>query len=297
MKKGFFVGRTTMDILYYHHGFLAENGKTKTMDYMTCIGGNACNAAITYALLGGEAVLITAVGDSSIGKSIKMELKDKYHIELIDLLEGQEISPFISSVLINVENESRTVWGGRQSLQSVREIDTEIILRQAAFIMTDNQFPEMSADLMRRARERRISSVFDAERWGAETGLLMEAATDVIASAECIPPDKSNLFEVMKEKEVLRRAVTDGGKNIRWEENEQAGTVAPLQMIPLDTLGAGDIFHGAYCYFRFDRKQDFEKALENASHVASYSIAFKGPRRGVLEYIRGEMTPASTGCE
>lgn len=284
MKKGFFIGRTTMDIVYYVHDIPAENEKSKTLDYMTTVGGNACNAAVTYALLGGKAVLVTAIGDSMIGKSIKKELAE-YQIELIDLLEKQNILPFISAILVNVENESRTIWGGQQPpLEDVR-IDMEEMIKNAAFFMADNQFPQITAELFRRAKEKKLPAVFDAERWGPETGTLFRAATDVIASAECISPDKRNIFDVMREKQVFYRAVTDGGNPILWEEGERGGSVLPMKVKPVDTLGAGDILHGAYCYFRFYQRDPFEQALEKASRVSGFSVAYRGPRQGILKYM------------
>lgn len=90
---------------------------------------------------------------------------------------------------------------------------------------------------------------------------------------------------MMKDKGVLRRAVTDGGNPIIWEEKDRKGSIQPMKVIPVDTLGAGDIMHGAYCYFRFDRGLSFEEALEKAGQVSSYSIAYRGPRQGILEYI------------
>lgn len=284
MKRGFFIGRTTMDILYYMEGLPAENKKAKTLDYRTCVGGNACNAAITYSLLGGKAVLITAIGNSSIGKSIKMELKE-YDIEVVDLLEGQDILPFLSAILINVKTESRTIWGGHQPPLAKIELDEENIIRDAAFILTDNQFPKLTVSLLGKAESKQIVSVFDAERWGEETEMLLETVTEVIASSDCLPPDQRNLMEVMREKGVLCRAVTDGGNPTIWETKERSGTIQPIHVTVVDTLGAGDIMHGAYCYFRFDRGLPFEKALEKAVQVSSCSVAYQGPRQGVLEYV------------
>lgn len=286
MKRGFFIGRTTLDIIFYHPGMPTENEKAKTRDYRTATGGNACNAAVTYALLGGKAVLITAIGSSHIGKSLKLEL-EQYQIEVIDLLEEQNVLPFISAILINMENKSRTIWGGQQPALEYAGIRTEELIKNAAFILADDQFPGIATELFSRAKEEQIPSVFDAERWRPDTEMLFEAATDVIASADCQPPDQRSIFDVMREKKIPFRAVTDGGNPILWETEEKSGSVLPMRVNPVDTLGAGDILHGAYCYFRFVKGDPFDKALEEANKVSGFSVAYRGPRQGILEYIAG----------
>lgn len=284
MKRGFFIGRTTLDIVYYHPGMPAENEKAKTWDYRTAVGGNACNAAVTYALLGGKTTLITAIGSSHIGKSLKMEL-EQYQIEVIDLLEGKNILPFISAILINTEDESRTIWGGQQPALEYAGIRTEELIKNAAFFLADDQFPEIAAELFLRAKEEQIPSVFDAERWRTDTERLFEAATDVIASVDCRPSDQRCILDVMREKKIPFRAVTDGGNPILWETEEKRGSVLPMRVNPVDTLGAGDILHGAYCYFRFVQDVSFDKALEEANRVSGFSVAYRGPRQGILEYM------------
>lgn len=287
MKRGVFIGRTTMDIVFYSQGeFPKENEKAKTCDYTDYVGGNACNAAITYALLGGEALLITAIGDSGLGRSLKTELEDIYHIQVIDVLEGKDIKPFLSAIWIDLENESRTIWGGRQAECSLKRETVAAHMADAKFILIDNQFPQMEKILSGLDGEADIPVVFDAERWGQETSGMLDAATEVIASADCQPPDGRDIFAVMKEKNVRFGAVTDGGKAVHWYDGEREGSFLPMPVEPVDTLGAGDILHGAYCYFRFVKEQAPEAALESASRVSSFSVAYKGPRQGVMEYVK-----------
>ena len=44
----------------------------------------------------------------------------------------------------------------------------------------------------------------------------------------------------------------------------------------LDSLGAGDILHGAFCHYILER--DFKNALEMASRAATLSCTALGPR-------------------
>ena len=50
--------------------------------------------------------------------------------------------------------------------------------------------------------------------------------------------------------------------------------VMPIQ--PVDTLGAGDIFHGAFCHYLLEN--DFLRSLERAGEVASLSCTSLGTR-------------------
>ncbi len=61
--------------------------------------------------------------------------------------------------------------------------------------------------------------------------------------------------------------------------------VAVPQINPVDTLGAGDIFHGAFCYYILQR--DFPSALAAASQVAARSCEFFGTRSWVSDFETG----------
>ena len=50
-----------------------------------------------------------------------------------------------------------------------------------------------------------------------------------------------------------------------------------LQVNVIDTLGAGDIFHGAFCYY-FIQTGEFQQSLEEAAKVAAISCTYRGPR-------------------
>ena len=60
--KGLFLGLSTIDLLYPVHHFPDEDSKVKADSYYTFLGGPATNAAITFAALGGDATLVSAIG-------------------------------------------------------------------------------------------------------------------------------------------------------------------------------------------------------------------------------------------
>ncbi len=48
----------------------------------------------------------------------------------------------------------------------------------------------------------------------------------------------------------------------------------------VDTLGSGDIFHGAFCHFIL-QDNDFIKSLEKATQIAGLSCTFYGTRKWI----------------
>src|SRR5690625_7948306 len=103
MAKGLFAGLAGLDITYYQSSFPMENDKSKTNDFQTFIGGPAANAAITYAILGGDATLVTCLGDTPIAQAMKAEFTEMYGVTVVDLAEGLKLLRSRSSALVNVE--------------------------------------------------------------------------------------------------------------------------------------------------------------------------------------------------
>ena len=108
---GVFVGLAGLDIVYYQNQLPSENKKSKTNDYRIYTGGPAANAAITYALLGGKARLVTCIGQSGIGEIIRRELL-QYGVELVDCAGNLPVLPNVSSISVSMDNGSHIIWIG-----------------------------------------------------------------------------------------------------------------------------------------------------------------------------------------
>ncbi len=281
MTKGLFVGLAGFDLIFYKDSAPAENKKMKTTEYSTCVGGPAANAAITFSLLGGEALLVSCIGDSPMGKLIKLELEG-YRIRVLDLAEGETSLPSISGILVNTLNGSRTIWNGQPDLGACTK-DLSEWVSEADFLLTDCNLKGPALESLKMAQKKNIPRILDAGSWKDYMSECISLATDVIASEDCVPPDGEELFSLCKDLGVLRTAITRGEGPISWQEAGLKGEVIPPRVQAVDTLGAGDIFHGAYGFFLIQEKSGFESALKKAAEVAASSVRFRGPREGVVK--------------
>lgn len=290
MKMGLFTGLTGLDIVYYKDYFPVENKKSKTEKFKIFVGGPAANAAITYSILGGKAHLITCIGDSEIGRIIKRELEDDYKIEVLDLSDDEEVLPCISSIAVNTLNANRTVWSGQQKYNPDIErikIDKDISLMD--FCFSDCNLQEISMEVVRLASEMNKPIILDIGSWKENIDFYICFATDVIASNDFITPNGINFLEYVKRFPVKNLAVTNGEKEIKWQTCGLTGYIKPPYIIAKDTLGAGDVFHGAYCFFKYDKELSFVNALIKSSDVAALSVQYYGTREGVMKYVKDQI--------
>lgn len=73
-------------------------------------------------------------------------------------------------------------------------------------------------------------------------------------------------------------AITRGAAPIIYLDNRKRGKIPVERVRPTDTLGAGDIFHGAFCYQASQRGQSFRDSLGFAARVATFSCLHLGTR-------------------
>lgn len=278
--KGLFVGLCTKDILYYTDDLPAHNHKSKTDDFTVYIGGPAANAAITYAALGGDAILATCLGDSTESRAMIEELNG-YGVKVLNYSEYDEV-PNTACIVVSSDGK-RTILSGQHKFEVNREYD----LGDYGFVLFDCNQQEISLDILagfERSEGRTV--VLDAGSFKPNMERFLERADIVIASEDFKDAAGHTIFEM--NCNAAHKAITRGEKPILYgrKDDSQEGTcslcfqkelsVESVQAV--DTLGAGDIFHGAFCYGYFEKGYSCEEALIFAGKVASESVKYRGPR-------------------
>jgi sugar/nucleoside kinase (ribokinase family) len=130
-------------------------------------------------------------------------------------------------------------------------------------------------------REAGTTLVLDGGSWKPGT----EEIAPLLAAAICSerfsipgrPADPDSTIDWFAERGVPHVAITRGAKPILgWDRGRRFEIeIAPIEAV--DTLGAGDALHGAFC-FHFARVRDFEPALRAAANIATRSCRGLGIR-------------------
>ena len=275
-----FVGLSTLDIHYFADEFPTANVKVKTDEPNLLIGGPATNAAVAYSFLGGNPVLMSGVGNSHF-RHLFYEDFDRCNITHFDLYPDMDRLPVIASVITSKNNGDRNIFTHNPSFEDIR-INAPSILDnyKPNLLMIDGFYPQVSIPLAKEAKKRNIPVVFDGGSWKPYLDDLLEFVDFAICSANFIPPGCANfqqVFHYLKAKNITNSAITRGYESILFCDTIETGEIPVKPINAVDTLGAGDFFHGAFCYYLLNEKS-FKKALGLASVIASKTCEFSGTR-------------------
>lgn len=278
--RGLFTGLTTIDIQHFVPSFPKANKKIKSNSPEILVGGPATNAAVAFSYLNGAAFLASATGVNPFIDFIQADFK-LTGIQHIDLLKNQNFKPVIASVVTSVENGDRNIFTHHpeEVKTSLQPFDV-FHLTQPQIVLSDGFYPEFSLKCIELAHQKNIPVVLDCGSWKPQYEKLVNFADYVICSEDFLPPQcqhTENVIEYLQNKKVNNIAITRGSNSILFSEKETQGKIVIEKTDVKDTLGAGDFFHGAFCYYLL-QTGNFQTALECASQLASFTCKFEGTR-------------------
>jgi len=286
---GLFLGISTIDCIYLVDRPPGHNEKITADRQIICTGGPSSNAAITFSALGGKATLVSCLGKHPLSSIAYNELKT-HGVDHIDLCPEYLSVPTVSSILVSKNNGDRSVVSVNSTHIQNQYLSFKGVspagYKTALF---DGQHIEFATKIARDCRNAGIHTILDGGSWKPGTGDLIRHIDTAICSSKFKPPDTTSLDETLEwlhDHNILRAAITRGGKSILAAENGNRFEVSPPQLNPVrDTLAAGDIFHGAYAYYQSeDPAGRFSDHLKNSANIAAKSCAHFGPRKWVDDH-------------
>lgn len=280
--RGLFVGLTTIDIQYFVDIFPSSNTKVKTAPPKIIPGGPATNAAVAFSYLNKEVFLASAIGSNSFSNFAKNDFKSA-GIRHFDLTENQQKNAVIASVITSVINGERTIFTHHPD-EIAPSFTPELLFTNVKpdILLLDGFYPEFSIECAKLAKHKNIPVVIDGGSWKPQYSELIPLADIVICSSDFFPPgivDIDSLFQYFKDAGIQKSAVSKGGDNILYSAEQGRGEVPVESAEVIDTLGAGDVLHGAFCYYYLSSGYNFSSALEAASKLATFSCKFNGTRQ------------------
>lgn len=278
-SRGVFVGLATVDVVYDVDRFPSADSKVTARSQSTYAGGPATNAAITFGHLGGSAALVTAMGRHPLTALIREEIK-QYGIDLFDLIPNRAEMPAISAVAVDPSGKRNVISANAASLSGYSERVVPELLDSASVVLIDGHLMKACMAWACAATERGIPVVLDGGSWKQGTERLLPNVEIAICSADFQPPgchDPEQVIAFLRTRGVRHVAITAGAGPIRFVSGGESGAIPVSQVPVVDTMGAGDILHGAFAHYAA-AGLNFPEALARAADLASHSCRFRGTR-------------------
>ncbi|MFD6176469.1 MULTISPECIES: PfkB family carbohydrate kinase [unclassified Isoptericola] len=291
-----FVGLTTLDVVHRASSRPGPDEKVTAVRQDVAAGGPAANAAVTAAALEAHAVLVSALGAGPVAQAARADLDD-CEVQVHDVAGPDEEFPLaVSAVLVDDVTGQRSVVSPDAALVDVPAPRPDEIagLPRPDVVLLDGHHPQIARAVLAHVTELRPRPlvVLDGGRWRPVFADLLPAADVAALSAAFTVPaeltpgtaDAAHGALLLGAKAVV---VTHGGDAVTWARSRRAddgavvpgerGTVPVPEVDVQDTLGAGDVFHGALAV-ALARGEDLPHACATAVRVASTRVRKVGPR-------------------
>lgn len=284
MAGGLFVGLTTLDCIYRVERVPTADEKVVAQDSLLVAGGPATNAAVMFRHLGDQAVIAAALGQHAIASLVRADLAAQ-RVDLMDLTPTCPEPPPLSTILVTAATGERAVVSRNAvDRQVTAPADVSPWLEDVDVVLIDGHQMALGQAVAQLARQRAIPVVIDAGSWKPGFETVLPLATSVIAASKFRLPGQTTAQATLQGLQALgipEVAMTFGSQPIHWRQEQRQGTVPVPQVSVKDTLGAGDMFHGAFCHHRLSL--EFPAALAAAAEQAAHTCQSFGTRAGLLD--------------
>lgn len=288
------LGLAAVDFVFHVDGFPTNAEKYRARDAITVGGGCAANSAVAISKLGGEAVLVARVGDDHIASLVRAQLAaEGVSTDFVHRSPGGRSA--FSSVLVNPAGERQIVNFRGQGLSQETNWLYQVPLVDS--ILVDTRWKAGAIVALETARDRGIPGVVDAEAPIDPT--VLSVASHVAFSRQgliSLYPEQSLEMALGKVNTDVPCWVcaTDGANGVYYIDGSGIGHAPAAPVKATDTLGAGDVWHGAFALRLGEGATEMEAILfANAAATLKCMNSFGPagyPDRKTTENFQAERT-------
>ncbi len=236
-------GLTKVDLIQKVEVVPGANQKIQSHSAILDVGGPAANAARTAAALGAFPTLVSPIGSGIFG-ALASQWLEEAGVRIVDLASDGD--PAVSSVLVDAAGARSVVSSNNAGrLYSFPQPD---VLEGVTALLLDAHLLDVQIALARTARGAGIPVVLDAGSYKKGIESLLPHCTHIIASEDFHLPgiDNDILLERLVWQGAELAARTHGGDPVEAIVGGKAYHLAVEKVAVVDTLGAGDVLHGAF---------------------------------------------------
>jgi sugar/nucleoside kinase (ribokinase family) len=289
------AGIAVQDLIFRVERFPLPGRKTPAQDLVIVGGGCAANAAVAIARLGGRAryagPLGGPVGIETLSDRLLADLAHE-GVATEGVVRVDGVTAPVSAIFVDAAGERMIATRRDPRLATARLHDPAGLVADIGALLVDNRYPDFVLPLCQAMRRRKRSVIVDADRVTSIGDPLLAIATHVIFSEECLL-GTTGMTEL---EPALRKAaahtgafiaVTNGPNDVLWIEALGLRRMPAFAIKAIDTLAAGDVFHGAFALALAEGRDERTAMRFAAASSALKCTRFGGiagaPRRGEVD--------------
>jgi sugar/nucleoside kinase (ribokinase family) len=300
------AGIIVLDEVFRVAEFPPPDGKVQATGFFVVNGGCAANAAVAIARLGARVSLAGPMGgppgeDSNGDRVLAALARENIDCGFCRRIPG--LSTALSAIFMNERGERSIVTYRDERIAAATPHDADAAVAGADTVLADNRYPDFVTPICEAARRRHIPVVLDADRPTVENDPLFRIASHVIFSSECLRAttgvaDLAAGLQRMARQTDAFLAVSNGPNDIVYLENGAIRMLPVFSITAVDTLGAGDTFHGGFA-LALAEGHGVAEAMRFGSAVAGIKCTRLGgptgsPTRAEVEAFLAERPPMAT---
>ncbi|MGH9662404.1 MAG: carbohydrate kinase family protein [Bryobacteraceae bacterium] len=281
------LGLNATDTLLLVPHFPAYAGKAPFDQEILSPGGQVASAMVTCARLGLRTKYIGTVGDDERGR-VQMDSLRESGINLDDVEVREGCANQSAYIIIDRTTGERTVlWRREECLRVAPEQIAPEMITCARLLHIDGHDTPAVERAARIARENGIPVTVDVDTIYHGFDRVLPHVDYLIASSE-FPVQWTNQSDPFRALETIRKefgmrvAAMTLGAHGALALDSGGFVYSPAFVVNCaDTTGAGDVFHGAFCYAVLER-MPMREALDFSNAMAALNCMAIGARGGIL---------------
>jgi sulfofructose kinase len=288
-KKVVGLGLACLDQLYLWQDMSRPVADNRIVDHQVQGGGMTGTALVAVARLGGQAEYWGAVGEDWMAELVLEGLRQEGvalgHVQRVSGGKGPMVVVCVDQPTGQRHFLYSTGWK-----EPAAPIGSEELLQSAGCLLVDGIYGDSALRMAKAARRLGVSVVGDLEA-SERTRELLAYVDYAILSADhrgrlAAGEDWQGICRSVAAMGPAHVIVTRGQRGLAYLSAGRFGEIDAFAVDVVDTTGAGDTFHGAFCY---GLAQGFELArnLVFSSAVAAMKCRKMGGRAGIP--TRGEV--------
>lgn len=281
MAKGLFFGLTTVDIISIVDTNPGPNLKVRAAHQLISAGGPAANSSVAFGALGNEAQLVSGIGRHPVAGLAFSDL-DRHGVDVHDHAGLPDALPVLSSIIVESQSGERSVvYSDTRNRRLAPDVPYHRYGNSCAVALFDGHYLDQAIPLAASLPDE-VIVVLDGGSWKEGLEELLPHLDYAICSADFKPPGCASQAEVLgflMEQELIGSAISNGPDPLVYQSRTEQGLIKISSVEAIDTLGAGDILHGAFCHFII--ANSFSESLQRAADIASSSCRHYGAREWI----------------